>query len=69
MWNPPDWLCDRTDLNHAVLLVGYGHAHGKDYWRVKNSWGPKWGEEGYFRVVRGRGKCGLNRAVTSAGIA
>ena len=58
--------CHTDTLDHAVLLVGYGTENGVDYWSVKNSWGEKFGEEGYFRIVRGSGTCGINTAVTSA---
>lgn len=58
-------FCSKTSLDHAVLLVGYGTDDGKDYWTVKNSWGTKWGEDGYFRLIRGTGACGINTLVTS----
>ena len=60
--------CSTTYLNHAVLITGYGvdSDSGLPYWSVKNSWGEEWGEDGYFRIVRGKGECGINTAVTTS---
>ena len=61
---PNDDDCDGS-LNHGALLVGFGvdDESGLTYWLVKNSWGDTWGEEGYLRLVRGRGACGITDLV------
>ena len=55
-------LCG-TNLDHAVLAVGYGTdaASGKEYWLVKNSWSTSWGDAGYIKIAieEGRGICGV----------
>lgn len=40
-----------SDINHQVVIVGYDDRQG--CWIVKNSWGPEWGEDGYFRIAYG----------------
>merc|ERR1719253_18322 len=64
--NPFSFLCNPKQLDHGVAIVGFGVDNGKKYWKIKNSWGPGWGEKGYYRIIRGVGKCGLNTNVATA---
>ncbi|CAG9840525.1 unnamed protein product [Diabrotica balteata] len=45
-------------IDHAVLAVGYTD----EYFIVKNSWGPEWGENGFIRIARGNNICSINNA-------
>jgi cathepsin H len=57
------------DVNHAVLVVGYGTTEQKkNYWIVKNSWGSRWGLQGYFWIARGNNECGLAQCASYPGV-
>ncbi|CAH0701174.1 unnamed protein product [Spodoptera exigua] len=44
---------------HAVKLLGWGVENGVKYWLIANSWNPGWGDNGYFKILRGENHCGI----------
>jgi len=59
VYNDPG--CSSTDVDHLVVLVGYGtdSKFGLSYWRLKNSWSSHWGEDGYMRIAQNGNICGV----------
>lgn len=57
-------------VDHGVVAVGYGTDEESrlDYWKIKNSWGEKWGDKGYIRIARSslskKGRCGILTAAS-----
>merc|ERR1712226_360592 len=50
---------EKTGINHAMTAVAYGRENGLDYWLIKNSWGPNWGDNGFIKVAAGQNYCGI----------
>merc|ERR1712188_164144 len=55
----------KSQLNHAINIVGYG-TQNVPYWKIRNSWGTTWGEQGYIRLYRGDCSCGVCKQVVTA---
>jgi len=56
-------------VDHAVLLTGYGAEADQPFWTMQNSWGTDWGEQGYFRMARGTDESGCESIVVAADVA
>lgn len=64
IYDPSQRDCPKDDLNHAVLIVGFGEEDdGRKFWIMKNSWGENWADEGFFKIARGKSTCGINQYV------
>ncbi|KAJ1363729.1 peptidyl-prolyl cis-trans isomerase cpr6 [Parelaphostrongylus tenuis] len=50
---------------HAVKMLGWGTENGVDYWICANSWNSDWGENGFFRILRGENECGIESSVVA----
>jgi cathepsin C len=53
----PEW----QKVDHSVTAVGWGYDEEKKvkYWLLQNSWGEHWGENGYFKMLRGKDHLGI----------
>jgi cathepsin C len=58
----PEW----EKVDHSVLLVGWGEENGEKYWLIQNTWGPNWGEKGFFRMLRGKDEFGIESICEAA---
>jgi len=56
-------------INHAVQAVGVDDSATGGYWKVRNSWGPDWGEAGFIRLAYGKDTCGFTYDVTYTKVA
>ena len=51
---------------HAVKIIGWGvDDQNVKYWLIANSWNERWGENGYFRMLRGEDECGIEDEVVT----
>jgi len=50
---------------HAIRILGWGVERNVPYWLIANSWNNDWGDEGYFKILRGSDHCGIESQITA----
>jgi cathepsin B len=50
---------------HAVKIFGWGVSSGVNYWWVANSWNSDWGDQGFFKILRGKDECGIESEIVA----
>jgi cathepsin B len=50
---------------HAIRILGWGTENGTPYWLVANSWNTDWGDNGFFKILRGQNECGIEGEIVA----
>uniref|UniRef100_A0A8C9SB50 Cathepsin B n=2 Tax=Scleropages formosus TaxID=113540 RepID=A0A8C9SB50_SCLFO len=50
---------------HAVKILGWGTENGTPYWLAANSWNTDWGDNGFFKILRGKNHCGIESQIVA----
>ncbi|KAM9766198.1 cathepsin B [Menidia menidia] len=50
---------------HAIKILGWGEEDGIPYWLCANSWNTDWGDNGYFKILRGADHCGIESEIVA----
>nr|WBW70097.1 venom protein [Lampona murina] len=50
---------------HAIRILGWGVENDVPYWLCANSWNTDWGDNGYFKILRGNNECGIEESIVA----
>ena len=50
---------------HAIKIIGWGVEDGVKYWLCANSWNEGWGDNGFFKILRGNNECGIENNINA----
>ncbi|XP_016121449.1 cathepsin B-like, partial [Sinocyclocheilus grahami] len=50
---------------HAIKILGWGEENSVPYWLAANSWNTDWGDNGFFKILRGEDHCGIESEIVA----